>query len=103
MTEIQSILTAQISVINKNPNANGDMTHLSPARPPRCRFFAPYRCRLATASTSVVRWSAARRSLLRWPLPTAFTGVPPNPPAVPPELQLFSSWSPILRRREANR
>ncbi len=70
-----------------------------------CCRLAPYRCRLATASTSTVKCIAVRRKLFKRPRPvTAAVPLPPQPkqPSASPAAQPFSSWSPILRRRDAS-
>lgn len=70
-----------------------------------CCRLAPYRCRLATTSTSTVKCIAVHRKLFKWPVPVTTT-VPPPPQLKPLSaslaVQLFSSWSPILRRRDAS-
>lgn len=71
-----------------------------------CCSLAPYRCRLATNSTSTVKCSAThRKPSFRCPRPLTTT-VPRSPQLKPTAassaVQLFSSWSPILRRRDAS-
>ncbi|TNN28196.1 hypothetical protein EYF80_061656 [Liparis tanakae] len=65
----------------------------------------PYRCRLATTSTSTATRTALHRKLCRWPLP-ATVALPPQPGPPPrvlsPAGRLSSSRSPMLRRRDAS-
>lgn len=66
------------------------------------RSHAPYRCRLALSSTSKVTCTARHRKPLKWPRPVPAATVTLSPQLRSPDDQLFSSWSPILRSRDAS-
>lgn len=72
------------------------------------RCSSPYRCRLAANSTRTVKRITVHRNLFRrWPPPvtTSATSTPTSlhlyPPSGSSAAHPFSSWSPIIRRRNA--